>query len=91
MTIQLSKYPVPTLNRMDHSNDWLSSLKNQFGFNSRPRQRPLGNSPSSTSSVPKPPIERFGAFEQDESDHDDDKTDSSNGFDGSSWMDEPSW
>lgn len=39
--IQMSAYPVPTINRKDHSADWLGSLKRSFNFNSRPRQRPL--------------------------------------------------
>ena len=39
--IRMSAYPVPTINRQDHSADWLSSLKRNFNFNSRPRQRPL--------------------------------------------------
>ena len=39
--IQMSAYPVPTLNRGDHSSDWLESLKRSFNFNTRPRQRPL--------------------------------------------------
>ena len=39
--VSMSHYPVPTLNRLDHSSDWLDSLKRSFGFNARPRQRPL--------------------------------------------------
>jgi NAD+ kinase len=39
--IRMSAYPVPTINRQDHSADWLHSLKRNFNFNSRPRQRPL--------------------------------------------------
>lgn len=39
--IQMSPYPVPTINRKDHSADWLHSLKRNFNFNARPRQRPL--------------------------------------------------
>jgi len=39
--IQMSPYPVPTINREDHSSDWLSSLKRNFGFNARKRQAPL--------------------------------------------------
>ena len=39
--IQMSNYPVPTVNRGDHSSDWLESLKRSFNFNTRPRQRPL--------------------------------------------------
>ena len=39
--IELSGYPVPTINRVNHSEDWLGSLKRNFNFNTRPRQRPL--------------------------------------------------
>jgi NAD+ kinase len=39
--IRLSAYPVSTINRQDHSSDWLDSLKRNFNFNSRPRQGPL--------------------------------------------------
>ena len=41
LQIQMSPYPVPTLNRADHSSDWLGSLKRSFNFNTRPRQKPL--------------------------------------------------
>jgi len=39
--IKMSAYPVPTINKGDHSSDWLESLKNSFNFNTRPRQKPL--------------------------------------------------
>lgn len=39
--IQMSAYPVPTINRKNHSADWLDSLKRNFNFNARPRQKPL--------------------------------------------------
>jgi NAD+ kinase len=39
--IRMSSYPVPTINRDDHSSDWLGSLKRNFNFNSRARQQPL--------------------------------------------------
>jgi len=39
--IQMSAYPVPTINRKNHSADWLGSLKRNFNFNARPRQQPL--------------------------------------------------
>jgi NAD+ kinase len=39
--IQMSQHPVPTINRVDHSADWLCSLKRNFNFNTRARQRPL--------------------------------------------------
>lgn len=41
LQIQMSAFPVPTINRGDHSSDWLSSLKRNFNFNTRPRQQPL--------------------------------------------------
>lgn len=39
--IQMSCHPVPTINRADHSADWLGSLKRNFNFNTRVRQGPL--------------------------------------------------
>mmetsp|Transcript_5730 Transcript_5730/g.14307 ORF Transcript_5730/g.14307 Transcript_5730/m.14307 type:complete len:617 (+) Transcript_5730:77-1927(+) len=39
--IQMSAYPVPTINKGNHSSDWLESLKNSFNFNTRARQKPL--------------------------------------------------
>mmetsp|Transcript_36486 Transcript_36486/g.44602 ORF Transcript_36486/g.44602 Transcript_36486/m.44602 type:complete len:109 (+) Transcript_36486:134-460(+) len=39
--IQMSTHPVPTINRGDHSSDWLGSLKRSFNFNSRVVQKPL--------------------------------------------------
>lgn len=39
--IQMSAHPVPTINRADHSADWLSSLKRNFNFNTRVRQKPI--------------------------------------------------
>mmetsp|Transcript_19254 Transcript_19254/g.56123 ORF Transcript_19254/g.56123 Transcript_19254/m.56123 type:complete len:637 (-) Transcript_19254:13-1923(-) len=39
--ICMSHYPVPTINRVDHSSDWLGSLKRNFNFNTRVRQNPL--------------------------------------------------
>lgn len=32
---------VPTINKIDHSSDWLTSLKKNFNFNARPRQEPI--------------------------------------------------
>jgi len=39
--IRMSPYPVPTINRVDHSADWLTGLKRNFNFNTRVRQAPL--------------------------------------------------
>jgi NAD+ kinase len=39
--VRMSRFPLPTINRLDHSADWLGGLKRTFHFNSRPRQQPL--------------------------------------------------
>ena len=39
--VQMSPYPVPTINKVDHSADWLHALKRSFNFNTRARQEPL--------------------------------------------------
>jgi len=39
--IEMSAHPVPTINRADHSADWLSSLKSNFNFNTRVRQKKI--------------------------------------------------
>jgi len=39
--VKMSSYPVPTINRIDHTADWLTSLKRNFNFNTRARQKPL--------------------------------------------------
>jgi NAD+ kinase len=37
--IKMSAHPLPTINKIDASTDWLSSLKRSFGFNARVRQK----------------------------------------------------
>jgi hypothetical protein len=37
--IKMLAHPVPTINKIDASTDWLSSLKRSFGFNARVRQK----------------------------------------------------
>jgi len=39
--IEMSPHPVPTINRVDHSADWLFSLKSNFNFNTRVRQKKI--------------------------------------------------
>merc|ERR1712151_1035826 len=39
LEIMMSGHPVPTINRVDHSADWLDSLKRNFNFNARPQQK----------------------------------------------------
>ena len=41
VVVSMSQYPVPTINRVDHSADWLDSLRKSFSFNYRVDQKPL--------------------------------------------------
>ena len=41
LEVKMSPYPIPTINRVDQTADWLGNLKSNFNFNARPRQRPL--------------------------------------------------
>jgi len=41
VVVKVGKYPVPTINRRDHSVDWLEGLSKSFGFNYRVGQRSL--------------------------------------------------
>jgi len=39
LEIKMSRYPMPTVNRMNFTGDWFESLRSSFMFNLRPRQR----------------------------------------------------
>ena len=39
----MSMHPVPTINRLDHSSDWLDGLHTSFNFNTRVKQKPFPN------------------------------------------------
>jgi NAD+ kinase len=41
VVIRVGMYPVPTINKRDHSVDWLEGLRKSFGFNYRVGQRSL--------------------------------------------------
>lgn len=41
LVVRMSVHPAPTINRVDHSADWLHSLKSNFHFNTRPAQKPF--------------------------------------------------
>eukprot|EP00172_Hildenbrandia_rubra_P000010 Plantae.Rhodophyta-Hildenbrandia_rubra.ctg10058.p1 GENE.Plantae.Rhodophyta-Hildenbrandia_rubra.ctg10058~~Plantae.Rhodophyta-Hildenbrandia_rubra.ctg10058.p1 ORF type:complete len:738 (+),score=122.87 Plantae.Rhodophyta-Hildenbrandia_rubra.ctg10058:108-2216(+) len=43
LLVQMSLYPVPTVNKTDHTGDWFQSLDRAFNFNSRAKQKPLGH------------------------------------------------
>lgn len=50
LLVEMNLYPVPTVNKTDHTGDWFQSLDRAFNFNSRARQKPL----------PRPPVMRPG-------------------------------
>lgn len=41
LLVQMNLYPVPTVNKTDHTGDWFQSLDRAFNFNSRAMQKPL--------------------------------------------------
>lgn len=43
LLVQMSLYPVPTVNKTDHTGDWFQSLDRAFNFNSRAIQKGFQN------------------------------------------------
>jgi len=43
IVIRSSRYPFPSVNKVDHSKDWIKSLKRSFGFNERIIQKGGGS------------------------------------------------
>lgn len=41
LLVQMNLFPVPTVNKTDHTGDWFQSLDRAFNFNSRAGQKPL--------------------------------------------------
>lgn len=41
LLVEMNLFPVPTINKTDHTGDWFQSLDRAFNFNSRARQKPL--------------------------------------------------
>lgn len=41
LQVRMSQYPVPTINRIDHSGDWFSALQRCMSWNERVAQRPV--------------------------------------------------
>lgn len=41
LVVQMHLFPVPTVNKTDHTGDWFQSLDRAFNFNSRAGQKPL--------------------------------------------------
>lgn len=45
VVVRMSDYPMPTVNRTDHSHDWFESLSRCLSWNERIEQRPLSAPP----------------------------------------------
>lgn len=45
MIVTMNLFPVPTVNKTDHTADWFQSLDRAFNFNNRARQKPLARPP----------------------------------------------
>lgn len=41
LLVQMNLFPVPTVNKTDHTGDWFQSLDRAFNFNGRATQKPL--------------------------------------------------
>lgn len=41
LIVEMNLFPVPTVNKTDHTGDWFQSLDRAFNFNSRAMQKPL--------------------------------------------------
>lgn len=54
LLVEMNLYPVPTVNKTDHTGDWFQSLDSAFNFNSRAIQKPL----PPQNEMPRPPVMR---------------------------------
>ncbi|CAN8066299.1 unnamed protein product [Agarophyton chilense] len=41
LLVEMNLFPVPTINKTDHTGDWFQSLDRAFNFNSRAMQKPI--------------------------------------------------
>lgn len=51
LVVQMNLFPVPTVNKTDHTGDWFQSLDRAFNFNSRAGQKPLTKRPRTIQSA----------------------------------------
>lgn len=73
LLVQMNLFPVPTVNKTDHTGDWFQSLDRAFNFNSRAGQKPLTKRPRS---IQTNIAEIDGSNSDGESEHDQDDGDS---------------
>lgn len=60
LIVQMNLFPVPTVNKTDHTGDWFQSLDRAFNFNSRAMQKPFGTQAPSLRPPMRPPIDENG-------------------------------
>eukprot|EP00177_Eucheuma_denticulatum_P004984 GFKZ01009072.1.p1 GENE.GFKZ01009072.1~~GFKZ01009072.1.p1 ORF type:complete len:734 (-),score=90.97 GFKZ01009072.1:245-2446(-) len=60
LLVEMNLYPVPTVNKTDHTGDWFGSLDRAFNFNSRAMQKSL---------APPKPIQRSVAMKNNGTNH----------------------
>ncbi|KAI0557307.1 adenylate kinase [Gracilaria domingensis] len=56
LLVEMNLFPVPTVNKTDHTGDWFQSLDRAFNFNSRAMQKPV-----SRKRLLRPPVKGNGA------------------------------
>eukprot|EP00178_Gracilaria_changii_P016466 TRINITY_DN4725_c0_g1_i1.p1 TRINITY_DN4725_c0_g1~~TRINITY_DN4725_c0_g1_i1.p1 ORF type:complete len:736 (+),score=76.56 TRINITY_DN4725_c0_g1_i1:223-2430(+) len=57
LLVEMNLFPVPTINKTDHTGDWFQSLDRAFNFNSRAVQKPI-----SRKRLPRPPVKGNGTY-----------------------------
>lgn len=65
MIIEMNLYPVPTVNKTDHTGDWFQSLDRAFNFNSRAMQKRLETQPPPKRLPLRPPAVENGVHSEE--------------------------
>lgn len=58
LVVQMSLYPVPTVNKTDHTGDWFQSLDRAFNFNGRAIQKQLPQTSPARRRLPSPLVDK---------------------------------
>lgn len=61
LLVEMNLFPVPTINKTDHTGDWFQSLDRAFNFNSRAMQKPLPRK-----RLLRPPVKGNGTLQKTE-------------------------
>lgn len=60
LIVGMNLFPVPTVNKTDHTGDWFQSLDRAFNFNSRAHQKPLETQAAPIRPPLRPPVAENG-------------------------------